>query len=322
MTMTGKQQAGPRRLARVVMAVVLLAAALGVWVAGSPAARSSELTLNYTCTLSAFPSQQVVAQLTWNAPDSVIVGQATPSTVTVNAKVTLNPTITGALGVDGAATLQGSVDAPGTVVAPEGTIPSALQLTVPPTAVPGSGSMTVNATGTAPSMVFHQPGHATVNASTDLTLHLTLLDSAGNPAPVSNISPSCTLDPGQNTVVFSFNIVPAPTAQPATATAPTGPGTAPAPTVTGSQATITPPGPTGAAVSPTDSITTSTPTQPVVATATPPPSTGVRARDRAADFWPAGVGWWLAVAGILAVVAGVIGGVWWHIRRRRHASGH
>jgi hypothetical protein len=263
----------------------------------------------------------MVAQLAWNAPDSVIVGQATPPTVIVNATATVGPTVTFALGVDGAATVEGSVDAPGTVVAPEGTISSALRLIVPRTDVPASGPMTFHATGTAPSLVFRQPGHATINVGSDLAMHLTLRDSSGNPpTAASNVDLPCTLDPGQNTVVFSFDITPMPAAHPATATATTGP--VPAATVTEPPTTATPPGPTSSTLTTTGSTTTSTPAQPVVTTATSPPSTEVRASHRAADFWRAGVGWWLAAAGILAAVAAVIGGVLWHTRRRRRVLGH
>jgi hypothetical protein len=127
--------------------------------------------------------------------------------------------------------------------------------------------------------------------------------------------PSCTLDPGQNTVVFSFNIVPAPTGQPAN---PMGTGLAlplprPSPGLLRRSrhlARLVPPCP------PTDSIPAGTPTELVMTTAAPLPTTDVRSRDRAAGFWPAGVGWWLAVAGTLAAIASVVGVSWLYTRRR------
>lgn len=298
------------------MAAVLATVSMAVWGPGSATAGSTGVTLTYTCTLPPFPSQPTVAQVTWNAPNSVMVGQATPP-VTVDASATGGPAVTALLGVDGAATVEGSADAPGTVIAPEGTIPSALELIVPRTVVPASGPIVVHATGTAPRLVFRQPGHATINLGSAMTLHVTLRNSGGNPAAVGAVDVSCTLDPGQNTVVVSFDITPMPAAQPATAAATTG--RVPAPTVTEPQATVTPPGPTSSS-STTGSATTSTPTQPVVTTATTPPAAAVRASSRAVDPRRAMVGWWLAAAIILAAAAGVIGGVWWHTRRRRRAS--
>src|SRR5215469_15301999 len=98
MKMAGKQQASHsdngRGLARVVMAGVLLAAGMGVWGGGSTATGSSQVTLQYTCTLSPFPGQPMVAQLTWNAPTSMVVGKSTPTTITVNAVATVGSTVT------------------------------------------------------------------------------------------------------------------------------------------------------------------------------------------------------------------------------------
>jgi hypothetical protein len=317
MAMTGKQQAtssgvercsrllraSMRGRARVVVAAVLLAASVGVLGTGLSVVGSTGVTLDYTCTLPLppFPEQPMVAQVTWK-PAPVIVGQATP-VVTISATAMAGPAVTSLLGVEGAATVEGSVEGPGTVVAPEGTISSSLKLIVPRTGVPASGPMTVSAAGTTPSLVFHQPGHATVNVGSALVLHVALRDSGGNPTAVSNLDVSCTLDSGQDTVVYSFDIMPMPSAPPATTTATTGP--VPAPTVTAPPATVRPPDPTSSTA------------QPVVPTATPPPTSKARVGDRAAGFWHALVGWWLAAAAILAAVAGATGGVWWHMRRRR-----
>ncbi|KAA2262723.1 hypothetical protein F0L68_12590 [Solihabitans fulvus] len=282
----------------------------GVCGAGQATADSAGATLRYTCTLSSFPGQAMTAQLAWDAPATVLVGQAAP-TVTVTATATVGPTVTWALGLVGAATVAGSVDAPGVVAAPEGNIGAAVRMIVPRTAVPASGPMAVHAAGTTPGLVFHQPGHATVTVGNDLALHFSPRDAGGNPTVTGEVDLSCTLDPGQNAVVFSFTITPAPVAAP-----PVGPATSPArsPTGTGTRETATLSS-SGSSLSATDSTAPSTSVsgsaQSTATAAATPTAERAKIGDLAATS-----------AAFLAAGAGVAACVWWLMRRRRrHVSG-
>lgn len=316
-----------RGAAGVGMATVAVAASVGVWGTGLAAADPAGVTLHYTCSLAPYPDQPMTTQVTWDAPTSVVVGQTIPA-VTVTATATIGPLVTSALGQVGAATVEGSAEGPGVVVAPEGNISSALQLYAPQTAVPASGPMTVQATGTTPQLVFRQPGHATVTVGNDFTAHVTLRDANGNPTGPGEVDPSCTLDPGQNTVVSSFDITSpvAPTPPRTTKTKMPGPGTrgpsTPGPSRSPSTAT-------GSAAPSTAASVTATPTATTLAPVTPTAVARAKGDSPAstpAASWtggPTGMGGWLVVAAVVTAGAGVIGGVWWRKRRRgRHVPRH
>jgi hypothetical protein len=298
------------------MATVTVAASVGVWGAGVAAAAPAGVTLHYTCSLAPYPSQPLTAQVVWDAPTSVRVGQTTPA-VTVTVTATIGPLFTWALGFVHAATVEASADEPGVVVAPEGNISTGLRLTAPRTDVPASGPITVQATGTTPRFVFHQPGHATVTVGKDFAAHVILRDASGNPTGPGEVDPSCTLDPGQNTVVASFDITSPPTTKMAG---------------TGTRETITP-GPSGSTSAATGSaapsMAVSVTAAPTVTATVAPTATRAKgdspastpAASRVVD--PTGMGWWLVVAAVVTAGAGVIGGVWWRKRRRgRHVPRH
>jgi hypothetical protein len=208
------------------------AASLGVWTAGSAAADPAVLTLQYTCSLPPFPGQAMTAQLTWKTPASVMVGQTTPI-LPINATATVGAPVTQALGVIGAATVEGRVDVTGVVVAPGGDISVTVPLTVPQTDVPASGPMSGRATGTTPVRVFRRPGHATITAGSELNLHLIPKDASGSPTAEGQVDVSCTLDPGQNNVLSSFEITAA-----RRTSVPTE-GTTTGPTASGTRRTVT-----------------------------------------------------------------------------------
>jgi hypothetical protein len=305
---------------------VTVAASVGVWGAGLAAADPAGVTLHYTCSLAPYPDQPMTAQVTWDGPTSAVVGQATRA-VAVTATATIGPAVTWALGQVGAATIEGSADGPGMVVAPEGNVSTALEMTALRTDVPASGPLIVQATGTTPRFVFHQPGHATVTVGNDFTAHVTLRDANGNPTGPGEVDPSCTLDPGQSTVVTSFDIT--------SPVVPTPPRTTKTKTAgTGTRETITP-GPSGSTSAPTGSAaprtavsvtaapTPATPTTPTTPATPVSPTAAARAKGDSPAATPAswtggptGTGGWLVVAAVVTAGAGVIGGVWWLKRRR------
>lgn len=108
---------------RDVVGAMAIAVAAGVGWPGSAAADSAGVPLRYTCAVPGLPNQPMTAQVAWNAPASVTVGQTTPA-MTVTAPATIGPTVTWALGFLGATTVEGSVDAPVRWSRPAGTSPS------------------------------------------------------------------------------------------------------------------------------------------------------------------------------------------------------
>ncbi|MGB3438273.1 MAG: DUF6801 domain-containing protein [Actinophytocola sp.] len=206
-------------LARITSGVVL-AAVMAVSGGGMAAgAGSGGTTLRYRCAIPLLPEQPMTVRLTWNAPKSVAVGQKTPI-VPFDAVATMGDAVTQGLAFIGAVTVEGSATATGVVAAPEGNTPVSLPLTVPRTPVPSAGSITVVASGRTPGLVFHRPGHASVTVGNEFAVRLVPRTADGGS---TSFDASCTLEPGQNTVLTSFEIT-APQANPApTPGRPTGP---------------------------------------------------------------------------------------------------
>jgi hypothetical protein len=216
--------------------------------------------------------------------------------------------VTQTLGVIGATTVDGSLDASGVVVAPEGNLPVAVSVAVPLTTVPASGPSTVAGSGTAPVLVFHQPGHAVITADSGFTVHIVPRDANGDLTFAGQLDASCALDAGQSNVLTSFEITAPSTPRSSTTREPAGP-------------------PPGSIVRPTTTTTTSVPSATIDPRRTlAPTSTATSASPTPGVaigpvvHW-ALVGLYRASGEILAAVVGFLGGVWWLKRRRRGGRG-
>ncbi len=202
---------GRERLPRIrilgMVAAVALVGSVGGFGAGPAAADSAPLMLRYTCSFPLIGSQPMTASIVWNASDTHVVGQATPR-LPVNASATIGLTVRQGLNLVGATSVEGTADATAVVVAPQGDISVTEPLNVPVTGVPTSGSLTVRASGTMPSLVFSRPGNAKITVG-GLTLHFTPRDGSGGTTVVGEVNAPCTLNPGQNDVLASFQILPA-----------------------------------------------------------------------------------------------------------------
>lgn len=288
------------RPARFAVRAVPLALVVGaqVWIAGPAAANAAGATLRYTCTVKSLPSQSVTARLEWNAPDSVVVGRPTPE-LPLEITTTLSPAVTAGAGMIGVAAVEATVDATGVVKAPEGDIGVDVPLTVPRTAVPESGPMTVVARGAAPGLVFHRPGTATVAVGDALVVGVDLWEADGDPA-ADHVDASCVLDPGQNTVLSSFEITPAERAP-----APDG-------AAVGASASRAAGPPWSSASDPAPG---GLPGQRRELAAAPHPTAGTVSPSAAVVAAGGTAGWWLLVGAV--VVAGLSGSSWWLLRRRR-----
>ncbi|MFI8437962.1 DUF6801 domain-containing protein [Streptomyces sp. NPDC079020] len=188
------------------IAAALVAAAGIVGLPGSPTASAEPvgLTLRYACAFSGLGNQPVTMRLDTDIPDSIRVGKASPRSA-LNGVATVSAGITRLAAAVGAKTVEGSLDGTATVNAPQGNIPLAVPMTIPRTAVPASGSFDITAKGTAPSLTFTRRGRAEVSIGS-LTLSLTPKRANGSTTPVGRLQASCTVVPGQNTVLQSLTI--------------------------------------------------------------------------------------------------------------------
>jgi hypothetical protein len=309
--MTVQHPDTPTILARCtgVMLAAVTAAGLGVWGAGS--ATAAGLTLQYSCSLPPFPRQAMTVQLTWNTPASIMVGQTSP-VLPISATATMGAIVTQGLGIIGAATVEGKVDASGVVGVPDGNISATVPLTVPRTNVPSSGSITVAATGTTPTYVFHRSGHGTITVGSGLNVHLVPKNASGGSTVIGQVDATCTLNPGQNTVLSSFEITAAPTAPTAGGARP--PAAAGGPTASGTRGTATAnlSGPASSETAPAAPGSGVSETTRESATATNEPAVATASTTRSATVDPRLVG-----GGVLAAGTGFLGCVWWLKRHRR-----
>jgi hypothetical protein len=140
-----------------------------------------------------------------NAPDTVVAGRQV-SGVVVNAAGTAPSIASFALGVIGTASVEGTVDVVGTVTAPGVNQTLTARMVIPNTPVPAFGPVIAEASGTLPQFTFPHAGAATILLDS-ATFHITPITSSGT-APVGTVDGSCTLDPGQSRVLYTFTVTP------------------------------------------------------------------------------------------------------------------
>ncbi|WP_329219446.1 hypothetical protein OG352_23155 [Streptomyces sp. NBC_01485] len=313
-----------------------------VFGAGFAVADPAPRSLHYTCPFPLIGDQPMTASVVWNASDTHVVGRATPG-LPINTKATVGADVTRSLRFVGATTVEGTADVHAVVAAPEGDIPVTMTLRVAKTAVPESGPLTVPASGTIPSLVFHRPGPAKIVVGA-IDLHLTPRDGNGDETLAGKVDTSCDLNNGQDGVLATFEVVPAspgPTAsgtpsapgEPGRSRPPGAPGTsegpgAADPSESGSASASTSAsakvrGPSGSPSGTASASRSGVPDTASSDTASPEtgvPDTGVP--DTASPDTAATGGTHLsaplrAVAAFLAVSAASAGIGWWGWRRRR-----
>ncbi|WP_411089949.1 DUF6801 domain-containing protein [Streptomyces sp. 061-3] len=188
------------RVLRLFMTVAFVGS-IGLFGVGSAAA---DPTLRYTCPYPLIGDQPMTASVVWNTPHTHVVGRATPRSP-VNTSATVSSTVTQSLRLAGATTVEGTADVTAVVTSPQGDIPILLPLKVPVTDVPDSGSLTVKASGTLPSLVFRRPGAGKVIVG-GIALHITPRDASGDETALGKVDSSCDLNSGQDGVLASFKI--------------------------------------------------------------------------------------------------------------------
>jgi len=233
---------------RIATAMGAAGGVMGVFGAGTAAADPVTLTLRYTCISPSrlVSDQPITVKIDSDIPRSAAVGKPTPKFV-IGVVTTAGATITQMARLVGVKTIEGTSDAKVSVAAPQGDIDITVPLDITKTTIPASGSPDVEATGTAPTRIFSQPGNARIIVG-DFTLHLVPRDASGNLTVLGKINVPCRLDAGQDNVLTSFTITGTSTA---TGSTPSG--------TTGTAASGTPrPTTSGAAGSTTDGTTNST----------------------------------------------------------------
>jgi hypothetical protein len=188
----------------------LLAAGLAcfaVFAVVSPASAAStpiDEKLTFTCPFPLIGKQKldVEVKASFEVP-SVPGGTFTTADLTV--AVTVPDKSTRGLALVGAASVEGTASAGVTLANGSLTLPLALPLTVAKTAVPPSGTFTTQATGSVPPVRLPNAGKTTLTIG-DFSTRLTPKKADGSFTGLGSFTSDCTLDPGQDPVLLSFDL--------------------------------------------------------------------------------------------------------------------
>ena len=172
--------------------------------AGPAAAKSVRIGMGLTCS-SRYPDVSITAEVESSAPDSVPVGQSIPP-IPISAAATVPSYVTDALNFIGAKTITGTASATALVESADGEASVTVQLSLQETPVPGSGPLTIDASGSTPAQTFHQPGIAKVVFSR-LDLSITPMNAGGEPTIAGTVAASCTLNSGAS-LLDEFQVTP------------------------------------------------------------------------------------------------------------------
>jgi hypothetical protein len=187
----------------------LLAAGLACLVlplATPPADASTPIDkrLSFTCPFPLIGKQKldVEVKASFEVP-SAPGGTFTTADLTV--AVTVPDKSTRGLALVGAASIEGTASAGVTLADGSLTLPLALPLTVAKTAVPASGAFTTQATGSVPPVRLPNAGRTTLTIG-DFSTRLTPKKADGSFTGLGSFTSDCTLDPGQDPVLLSFDL--------------------------------------------------------------------------------------------------------------------
>lgn len=200
----------PRLLLRWATAVTMCTSASGgLLFAAAPAASAINvsLTLNYTCPFPLLGYQPVQVTVAAQIPDALIAGHA--AAIPFTADVTVPASSTKGLAFMNTSTISGSARASATLKDGSLTLPLGLNLQIPSTPVPGSGSFVVHASGQSPAFTL-PPGAVTIDVGSFVTALTPVQTQNGTtlPTAVGTFQSRCTVDPGQNTTLATFQVAP------------------------------------------------------------------------------------------------------------------
>ncbi|MEU8634621.1 DUF6801 domain-containing protein [Amycolatopsis sp. NPDC048633] len=187
----------------------LLAAGLACLVLpfAAPTAEAStpiDKRLSFTCPFPLIGLQKldVEVKASFEVPSAP---GGTFTTTDLSVAVTVPDKSTRGLALVGAASIEGTASAGVTLANGALTLPLALPLTVAKTAVPPSGEFTTQAAGSVPPVRLPNAGKTTV-AIGDFSTRLTPKKADGSFTGLGSFTSDCTLDPGQDPVLLSFDL--------------------------------------------------------------------------------------------------------------------
>ncbi|SED48235.1 hypothetical protein SAMN04489727_8048 [Amycolatopsis tolypomycina] len=193
------------RIARSLLAACVLAFAIAVALA-APAAASTPIAkkLGFTCPFPLIGLQKLDVEIKASFEVPSAPG-GTFTTVDLAVAVTVPDKSTRGLALVGAASIEGTASAGVTLANGSLTLPLALPLTVAKTAVPASGPFTTNASGSVPPVQLPNAGKTTLTIG-NFSTRLTPKKADGSATGLGSFTSDCTLDPGQDPVLLSFDL--------------------------------------------------------------------------------------------------------------------
>jgi hypothetical protein len=186
-----------------VMSAVAAIAGFALVAGAGTASADASLNLTYTCSFPLIGNQTVPVSITAAVPSSAVVNQPTPA-FAVTATVTVPSNATAGLNLVGAKTVAGTATANATVT-DGSSIAAPVNLTVPTTNVPASGTFNVVSSGNAPSETLTQTGTATITVGSFSTT-LTPRNANGQPTGLGTFTSNCTLNAGQSNTLATFPV--------------------------------------------------------------------------------------------------------------------
>ncbi|EOD65445.1 DUF6801 domain-containing protein [Amycolatopsis vancoresmycina] len=189
------------RIARSLLAACVLALAFA-----TPAAASTPIDeqLGFTCPFPLIGLQKLDVEIKASFEVPSAPG-GTFTTADLAVAVTVPDKSARGLALVGAASIEGTASAGVTLANGPLTLPLALPLTVAKTAVPPSGAFTTNASGSVPPVRLPNAGKTTLTIG-GFSTRLTPKKADGSYTGLGSFTSDCTLDPGQDPVLLSFDL--------------------------------------------------------------------------------------------------------------------
>ncbi|MEV7092532.1 DUF6801 domain-containing protein [Amycolatopsis sp. NPDC051045] len=174
--------------------------------APAPAAASTPIDekLSFTCPFPLIGKQRLDVEIKASFEVPAAPG-GTFTTSDLAVSVTVPDKSTRGLALVGAASIEGTASAGVTLANGSLTLPLSLPLKVAKTAVPASGPFTTPASGSVPPVRLPNAGRTTLTIG-GFSTRLTPKKADGSFTGLGSFTSDCTLDPGQDPVLLSFDL--------------------------------------------------------------------------------------------------------------------
>ncbi len=194
----------PRILTANKLSAAVAAAAL-MGGAGNAAAVPVGINLDYACDLPLIGTETLLADVSSNLPESVAVGEPTGAFDLV-ADTTIPAGATSGLSLVNTANISGVANAEALLQTTGLNLPLTIPLNYPETAVPSSGSFSVIASGSTPSLTFQESQAGTVTISVgNMELVVDTRQADGTPTGLGEFTAPCELT-SADTILHQFDV--------------------------------------------------------------------------------------------------------------------